>query len=88
MPVDASLFGGSTERLAQLSQGQIYAYCLMDKTTRLPFLGDVARIGPAGMPAGFASVGDIVLCVGLVLLVYIATKPSRRSGAKYRDTPA
>lgn len=74
MPVAAGLLGKSAERLAQLSQGKIYAYCLMDESTRLPFLGDVIRLGPAGVPIGFASAGDAVLCAGVALLVFIMTK--------------
>jgi hypothetical protein len=52
MPVSASLLGGVGERLTQLAEGRIYAYCLMDETTRLPFLGDVIRIGPPAYPSG------------------------------------
>ncbi len=78
MPVAASLLGNATQRLEQLGGGQIYAYCLMDETTRLPFLGDVIRVGPAGVPIGFASVGDVVLCVGVALLLFMMTRPGGR----------
>jgi hypothetical protein len=74
MPVAAGLLAGSGERLTLLSRGQIYAYCLMDESTRLPFLADVIRLGPAGVPIGFASAGDAVLCAGVALLVYQMTK--------------
>lgn len=70
MPVSASLLGGASERLTQLAQGRIYAYCLMDGSTRLPFLGDVIRLGPAGMPLGYASIGDVVLCLGVGILFW------------------
>ena len=74
MPVSTGLLGGASERLVQLSQNRIYAYTLMNETTRLPFLGDVIRLGPAGVPAGFASIGDILLCAGVALLLYQMTK--------------
>ncbi|NLI52785.1 MAG: DUF5317 domain-containing protein [Clostridiales bacterium] len=74
MPVSASLLGGAGERLTQLAEGRIYAYCLMDETTRLPFLGDVIRIGPAGVPIGFASVGDVALCIGAAMLIFMMTR--------------
>lgn len=84
MPVAAGLLGGAAERLAQLSQGQIYAYCLMDGTTRLPFLGDIIRLGPAGVPIGFASLGDAVLCAGVALLVFFMTKAKAPSAEQSR----
>lgn len=74
MPVLATLFGASPERLTLLSQNRIYAYCLMDESTRLPILGDIIRIGPVGIPIGFASVGDLVLCIGVAMLVFLMTK--------------
>lgn len=74
MPVDAALLGDATQRLALLQSGRIYAYCLMDESTRLPFLGDIIRLGPAGIPLGFASIGDIILCAGVALLAFCMTK--------------
>lgn len=69
MPVSAELVGAQAERLERLLENRIYAYCLANEQTRLPFLGDILRIGPAGMPFGFASAGDLVLCVGVLLLM-------------------
>lgn len=74
MPVAATLLGGAGERLTQLAQGRIYAYCLMDAATKLPLLGDVIRLGPAGASIGFASVGDLLLGIGVAVLVYGMTK--------------
>ena len=71
MPVSGSLLGGSGARLSQLAQGRIYAYCLVDATSKLPFLGDIIRVGPAGVPLGFASVGDILLGVGVAILAIL-----------------
>jgi hypothetical protein len=74
MPVAAGLAGDAGERLTLLAEGRIYAYCLMDESTRLAFLGDVIRIGPAGMPLGFASIGDILLSLGVAILCWQMTK--------------
>jgi len=84
MPVSASLLGGA-ERLSQLAEGRIYAYCLMDASTRLPLLGDVIRLGPAGMPLGFASIGDIVLCIGVGILCWQMTR-AKDKGANSPET--
>jgi len=70
MPVSAALLGTDTARAELLLDGRIYAYCASNPDTALPFLGDVLRVGPAGMPAGFASIGDIVLCCGVALLCF------------------
>lgn len=84
MPVAASLLEGAGERMTLLAEGRIYAYCLMDGATRLPFLGDVIRIGPVGVPLGFASAGDVALCVGVAILVYQMTKA--RANPKVKQT--
>lgn len=76
MPVAAALLGG-TERLAQLKASGIYAYCLMDGSTRLPWLGDVIRLGSVQNTLGFASVGDIVLCVGIGILFWQMTRAGK-----------
>ena len=79
MPVAASLMGTDAARIALLHAGKIYAYSAITERTVLPFLGDVLRLGPAGMPFGFASVGDIVLCAGVALLCFQMTKCKERS---------
>lgn len=85
MPVSVTLLGGAGGRLAQITQGRIYAYCLLNETTKLPFLGDVIRVGPAGMPIGFASAGDILLGVGVAILAYQMTKANCKH--KRSETP-
>jgi hypothetical protein len=82
MPVSAALLTGAGERLSQLASGQVYAYCLAGEHTRLAFLGDVIRLGPAAKPLGFASIGDIVLCVGVGILCWQMTKSEKRTVAK------
>lgn len=78
MPVSAQLLRGETERLAQLAQGRIYAYCLMNETTRLPQLGDIIRLGTAGQTFGYASVGDCVLCIGVGILFWQMTHAKKQ----------
>lgn len=77
MPVSASLIGQLPQRIEQLQMNQIYAYCLADGQTRLPFLGDILRIGSKGTPFGFASVGDLLLCAGIAILCVQLTRPSQ-----------
>jgi hypothetical protein len=73
MPVAKTLLDGG-ERLAQLAQGNVYAYALMDSSTRLAALGDVIRLGTAGQTIGFASIGDVVLCIGVGILFFQMTR--------------
>ena len=77
MPVSASLLSAAGERLAQLSEGRIYAYRLMDAATRLPFLGDIIRFGSADRPLGFASIGDLLLGIGVAVLCWQMMKPAQ-----------
>ena len=79
MPVAASLLSGAADRLAQLAGGEIYAYCLMSGTTKLAFLGDIIRVGPAGLPVGFASAGDILLGIGAAILAFSMTRVGKES---------
>lgn len=81
MPVSAELLGSHTDRFSQLGQGGIYAYCLMNESTKLSFLGDILRVGPSGLPFGFASVGDVVLCAGVALLCYRLVRRPRTGPA-------
>ncbi len=87
MPVSASALGTGSERLAQLAQGRIYAYCLQDGTTRLPFLGDIIRLGSPDMPLGYASIGDVVLCIGIGILFWQITRAGKEKNAQ-AQTPA
>lgn len=80
MPVSAALIGSGSARLELLAQNRIYAYCLAGEQTKLPFFGDILRLGPAGVPFGFASAGDVLLCVGVLILfiqlvTYLPDKP-------------
>lgn len=78
MPVSAALTGIQAERLEQLAQNRVYAYCLANEQTKLSFLGDILRFGPAGMPLGFASVGDVLLCFGVLILFIQLVKGEKK----------
>lgn len=86
MPVSARLLRDAAGRLDQLVQGRIYAYCLMDESTRLPQLGDIIRLGTADQTLGYASLGDIVLCIGVGILFWQMTRTKERT--QTRDTLA
>ena len=79
MPVAASLLGNAADRLTQLAAGEIYAYSLMDASTKLAFLGDMIRVGPAGLPIGFASAGDILLGIGVAILAFSMARAGNRN---------
>ncbi len=70
MPVSESLLIAGSTRAQQLAAGEIYAYEPVTPQTALSFLGDVIRIGPKGVPFGFASIGDILLGIGIALLCF------------------
>jgi len=74
MPVAPSLLTGAGERVTQLMNGQIYAYCVATEATHLPYLADIIRIGSAANPLGYASIGDIVLSVGVGILCWQMTQ--------------
>ena len=80
MPVSPSLLGEAGARLTQLAQGRVYAYILMDATTRLPLLGDIIRVGAADRPLGFASIGDLLLGVGVAILCWQMTREAKPAG--------
>ena len=86
MPVSASLLSMSGERLTQLSEGRIYAYRLMDAATRLPLLGDIIRFGSADRPLGFASIGDLLLGLGVAILCWQMMKTAQDSKKNKPDS--
>src|SRR5438105_11224577 len=69
-------YRGTPEVFEILRQGPIGQYILGGNGTRLGFLGDwIALPGPIGVlfPEGY-SPGDLIVVVGLVLVVYMATR--------------
>ena len=79
MPVSPSLLGEEGTRLAQLAQGQVYAYCLANTSTRFAILGDIIRIGTASRPLGFASIGDLLLGLNVGILCWQMTRKGQDS---------
>ena len=51
----------------------------MDASTKLAFLGDMIRVGPAGLPIGFASAGDILLGIGVAILAFSMARAGERN---------
>jgi len=49
----------------------------MGENTRLSILGDILRVGPSGLPFGFASIGDVILCAGIAVLCFRLVKQPR-----------
>ncbi len=89
MPVSPLLLGEAGTRLTQLAQGNVYAYCLTDETTRLAVLGDIIRIGSVSQPVGFASIGDLLLGVGVGILCWHMTRKGQepaQAGAKTQES--
>lgn len=72
MPVWPWFFQGSGDEkvMEALLRGDIFGYTLADMSTRLPFLADVIGFSFYGKIIGFASIGDLLLLVGVLLLLY------------------
>lgn len=70
MPVAAAALAGRGDLQAALSAGAIAGYTLAGSGTRLPFLGDLLRVLPGAGPFfGLASVGDLLMGAGVVLVM-------------------
>ncbi len=77
MPVSERAFSTlSSEGAAALIAGEIPMYRAADSATRLLFLGDIFWF-PVPFFHGFASVGDVLLCVGVFFLLMAVMGPSR-----------
>ena len=74
MPVSAALLTDGSARAKLRAAGEIYAYAAADGATKLPFLGDVLRLGLPGRTLGYASPGDLVLCAGVLILCFQMTR--------------
>lgn len=62
---------------APFAAGEIFGYVLADESTRLLFLGDVIAVPVLGEFVGLASIGDLVLGLGVGLLAYRLTRPKQ-----------
>ena len=71
MPVWPSYFEmfGKGEILNALLNGEVFGYTLAGAETKLPFLADVI-VSFYGDLVGFASIGDIFLMLGIIILLY------------------
>ncbi len=80
----------SSQGYFSLLTGEIPMYALADGTTRLGFLGDIIWF-PIPLFRGFASVGDILMTAGLIVLILRIMAPTRPavlfSGRKRSDAP-
>jgi len=66
----------SADGAAALIAGEIPMYRVADSATRLSFLGDIFWF-PVPFFQGFASVGDILLCIGVFFLIIALMSPTR-----------
>ncbi len=66
----------TSQAAEMLAAGEIYGYALQAPSTRLAWLGDVIPIA-----GGFASIGDLLLIVGAVRLLYAMMLPRRKEDA-------
>lgn len=66
MPLSAGII--ELAGLFEIPQSQSFAYSLANETTKLPFLGDIIYF-PIKFFRGFASVGDVLLCIGVMCLI-------------------
>jgi len=66
----------SSQGYYSLLSGNIPMYALADETTRIGFLGDVIWF-PVPLFRGFASVGDVLMTVGIIILIIWAMAPTR-----------
>jgi hypothetical protein len=87
MPVSTrALSTLSAEGAAALLSGEIPMYRAADSATRLLFLGDVFWF-PVPFFQGFASLGDILLCVGVFCLLMTVMGPTRLVPHGKREAP-
>lgn len=70
MPVSAFLFSEDAYRPVYdaLVNHEIFGYVLEDAKTRIIVLGDIIAVAPFHKLLGFASIGDLFLLAGVVIL--------------------
>ena len=87
MPVsERALSVLSSEGAAALIAGEIPMYRVADSVTRLYVLGDIIWF-PVPFFQGFASVGDILLCIGVFFLFMSVMGPTRLLPRGKRESP-
>ncbi len=83
MPVSLEALeeAGLGDRAALLVAGGYLEHAALDASTRLPFLGDIIPLGPPlWFRAEVVSVGDVLVILGLVLTVFLETRPRPARG--------
>lgn len=91
MPVSSDAAATLSSRgYESILAGEIPMYALANETTRLGFLGDIIWF-PVPLFRGFASVGDILMTAGIVLLILWIMAPTRPAvifaGLQGKDAP-
>ncbi|MEA5039294.1 MAG: DUF5317 domain-containing protein [Clostridiaceae bacterium] len=80
MPVAAAALSLlPADRAQALLSGKIPMYCAVGEDTRLPFLGDILAVN-LPVVGGFASIGDVLLALGIFGFVMAVMAPPRLSG--------
>jgi hypothetical protein len=71
MPVWPSFLGaaGRLKVLEGISHGDYFGYILVGPDTKVPFLADVIGISYFDKLLGFASIGDILLIIGVAVII-------------------
>ena len=88
MPVSETLFRDNSYQDVYLSllNGEIFGYEAAGAQTKLGFLGDIFALAPGGELLGFASVGDLFLLLGVLLLGGKMLRTARHKKGKEQNT--
>lgn len=88
MPVSEALFRDNSWQDVYLSllNGEIFGYEAAGAQTKLGFLGDIFALAPGGELLGFASVGDLFLLLGVLLLGAKMLRAAWNQKRKAQDT--
>ncbi len=80
MPLHPGLLekAGKLELLNLVAEGKHYGYALIDGDTKFSFLADVIGISFFDRLIGFASIGDILLLAGVLLMAFKLIKQLSR----------
>ena len=80
MPVSRALLSGEqyADIVSRLQSLAIAQYALATDTTRLPFLGDVLKLELFGHLFGCASIGDLLIGAGAMMLIFHLLRPVKK----------
>lgn len=84
MPVSIKTFKYSNlyNQLNLLEEGRIITHSLVDKNTKLAFLGDIIPVPKPYIFPKIISIGDILISIGLFILIYSYIKRGFESEGK------